>query len=227
MRFLLKTPALAAVVTGSIKLRLIKKAKTHGASLIELRLDTFDTRNVFKLRQEIASIKAQGLRVLLTVRSKKEGGKIAIAPKERLMLFTELITAVDMVDIELSSGLFAKEVIELARKKRKKTIVSFHNFKGTPSTARLEKVIKEAREIGADTVKIAAFATKKEDVRRLARTLLAHNDLIIIAMGAIGQSSRITFPLLGSLVTYGSISESTAPGQMPIKELNRLLTELS
>ncbi len=81
MRFLLKTPALAAVVTGSIKLRLIKKAKTQGASLIELRLDTFETRNVFKLRQEIAAIKAQGLRVLLTVRSKKEGGKITITSK--------------------------------------------------------------------------------------------------------------------------------------------------
>jgi len=227
MRFLLKIPALAAVITESIKPRLIKKAKTHGASLIEIRLDTFEKRNVFKLKQEIAAIKAQDLRVLLTVRSKKEGGKIAITPKERLMLFTELITAVDMVDIELSSGPFAKEIIELAHKKRKKTIVSFHNFKGTPSEARLEKVIKEAREIGADTVKIATFATKKEDVRRLARTLLAHNDLIIIAMGTIGQSSRITFPLLGSLVTYGSISESTAPGQMPIKELNRLLTELS
>ena len=226
MRFLLKTPAIAGVVTGSIKPRLIKKAKTHGASLIELRLDTFEKRDVIQLRKEIEAIKALGLRVLLTVRSKKEGGKLAITPKERLMLFAELTASVDIIDIELSSGQFAKDVIELAHKKRKKAIVSFHNFKTTPSEARLEKVIKEARAIGADTVKIAAFADKKEEVKRLARTLLAHNDLIVIAMGRVGKSSRVSFPLLGSLVTYGSISESTAPGQMPIKELNRLLTDL-
>ncbi|VAV82470.1 3-dehydroquinate dehydratase I [hydrothermal vent metagenome] len=226
MRFLLKTPAIAGVVTGSIKSRLIKKAKAQGASLIEIRLDTFDKRDVLQLRQEIEAVRALDLRVLLTIRSKKEGGKLTITPKERLTLFTELITAVDMVDIELSSGPFAKEIAALAHKKKKKTIVSFHNFKATPSEARLEKIIKEARTIGADIVKIAAFATKKEDVRRLARTLLAHNDLIVIAMGAVGQSSRVTFPLLGSLVTYGSISESTAPGQMPIKELSRLLAVL-
>jgi len=227
MRFLLKTPAIAAVVTGSIKPRLIKKAKAQGASLIEIRLDTFDKRDLAQLRQEIEAVKALDLRVLLTVRSKKEGGKLTITAKERGALFTGLVTAVDMVDIELSSGPFAKEIAALARKKRKKTIVSFHNFKVTPSEARLEKVIKEARTIGADIVKIAAFATGKEDVRRLARTLLAHNDVIIIAMGRIGQSSRVTFPLLGSLVTYGSIGEPTAPGQMPIKELSRVLALLS
>lgn len=234
MRTLLKPPAIAGVVTGSIRLRQIKRAKAQGASVIELRLDTFPAREPALIKHGISEIKALGLKVLLTVRSKKEGGKLTVLPTERLRLFSELTALVDIVDIELSSGPLAKEVIELAHKKRKKTIVSFHNFKTTPTEARLEKVIKDARAVGADIVKIAAFTTKKEDVRRLGRILLKHNDMIVIAMGRIGRSSRVTFPLLGSLITYGTIamtslipSETTAPGQLPVKELKKLIAQLS
>jgi 3-dehydroquinate dehydratase-1 len=214
-------------MTGSIRLRPVKRAQAHGASIIELRLDTFQTREAALIKQGIADIKALGLKVLLTIRSKKEGGKLVVSPSERLRLFSELTASVDVVDIELSSEPLAKKVVEIARKKKKKTIVSFHNFKTTPTEAKLEKVIKDARAIGADVVKIAAFATKKEDVRRLGRILLGHNDMIVIAMGGIGRSSRVTFPLLGSLITYGTINETTAPGQMPIKELNKFIAQLN
>lgn len=226
MRSTLKGPAIAGVVTGSIKIALVKRAKAQGAAIIEVRLDTFTDREPTLLKKGIADIKARGLKVLLTIRSKKEGGKLAVPPRERLDLFTELIPAVDMVDIELSSTALAKKVVALAHKKRKKAIVSFHNFKATPTDARLKKVVKDARAIGADIVKIAAFARKKEDVKTLARLLVTHSDMIIIAMGQLGRSSRVTFPLLGSAITYGTINESTAPGQMPIKELKKLLTQL-
>jgi len=192
-----------------------------------LEQPTFGKREPARLKAEIEAIKAMDLRVLLTIRNKKEGGKLAITPKERIALFSALMATVDMVDIELSSGALAKEVVALARKNKKKSIVSFHSFKSTPTGLRLEKVVKEARTIGADIVKIAAFAAKKEDVRRLARLLLAHNDMIVIAMGQTGRSTRVTFPLLGSLITYAGISGATAPGQIPIKDLNRLLTELN
>ena len=45
-------------------------------------------------------------------------------------------------------------------------------------------------------------------------------------MGSFGAPSRVVFPVLGSLITYGSVNGKSAPGQMPVKAIKAQLRAL-
>ena len=67
------------------------------------------------------------------------------------------------------------------------------------------------------------MAKDMNDMLRLAELTLKHKNLIIISMGELAKISRVFFPIMGSFITYGTVSESSAPGQMPLKILKREL----
>jgi 3-dehydroquinate dehydratase-1 len=125
----------------------------------------------------------------------------------------------DGIDIELSSKRILEKVIRAAKEKRKLVIVSYHNFKRTPQTEKLLKIINEARGAGADAIKLAAEVKGQDGLKRLSSLLTDHKDLIVIAMGAFGTPSRVFFPMLGSLITYAGISGANAPGQLSLGKL--------
>lgn len=216
------SPAAAGVIIGNINNRVVAKAVSQGADILEVRLDTFDDLTDAGVRKELKRLKEiTSLPVLLTLRSKKEGGSADISDKERLRIISAAIEYADIVDIELGARSILKSVIDLAHKNGKRAVVSYHNFKATPGLKALRDTIDRARSAGADLVKIAAFARKKEDVKRLAGLLTDSNDLVIIAMGPIGALSRVFFPVLGSRITYGSVTGKTAPGQISLKEIKK------
>lgn len=214
------SPMAAGVIADRVDSKALKRAIAEGADLLELRVDTFKDLDPEALEKDIRAVRGR-LPLLITVRSVKEGGVNRIPDKKRLEIFNALMPFADMVDIELSSGKILKNVIDSARRQGKKVIVSYHDFKSTPGLKILQDIIKKARNSGADFVKIAAFAKSREDVKRLARILTDHEGLIVIAMGEASKGSRVFFPMLGSLVTYGSITAATAPGQMTLKEIKR------
>lgn len=213
----------AGVIAGDIKKGTVKKAVSAGADLLEVRIDTFKNRGLEGLRGSIETLKSTELPIILTVRSHREGGADKIPDKKRVEIFDSLTPFADMVDIELSSGNIVKTVVNFARRDGKKVIISYHNFKTTPAVKKLQDIIKKSRAMGADIVKIATFASGVEDLKKLAEILCDSNDLIVIAMGPDGAASRVFFPFLGSLVTYGSITEKTAPGQLSLKFLKKEL----
>lgn len=225
-----RAPALAGVIVDSFHRGKIKKAVRDGADLVELRLDTFRKRNPAALVKTLRAFRGGGgdgggggVPLVLTIRSKAEGGRYTVKDSERLELFNALMPFVDGVDIELGSGKILKHVVSSAKRHKKKVIISYHNFKGTPPPATLRSTIERARRVGADIVKIAARAKTGAELKRLAGLLLRSNDLVVIAMGGYGTVSRVFFPVLGSLITYGSITRSAAPGQLPVRDIKRKL----
>ena len=224
-----KAPKVCGVITDRLTAEAVKKAKKAGADLVEVRVDTFKARDPKRLKKVFTEARLVGLPILLTIRSKEEGGRFKLDDKERLELFTALTPLVDAVDIELTSKRILTGVTAAAKKHRKKVIVSFHDFKGTPTTARIKAIIKNARKSGGDLAKVAFKARTVMDARRLALVLLEEDrgDLIAISMGEKGRSSRVTMPFMGSLLTYGALTRSTAPGQMKIDELRRLIDTIS
>ena len=223
-----KRPKIAAVVVGSAANAAIKKAVSEGAALIEARIDTFRSLDPAALAASLKEIKRSSrLPIILTVRSKKEGGLGDIPGEERLFLFNSLMKFADYVDIEASSSGIFKSVIKSAKKERKKVIVSYHNFKSTPGDKKLKKIIESALLSGADTVKVATFVNSPGDLGRLARLFSLSDRLIVIGMGPLGAASRVFFPMIGSLLTYGSTTGKTAPGQMSIRELKREFSRYS
>ncbi len=221
-------PRVAGVITGGVRQATIKRALKAGAGLLELRVDTFSHRSPSELIRHCERLKAvrgaRSIPVIITARSKAEGGLHRIPDTERLEIFKSLMEFADYVDIELSSRAILTDVVRAARKTKTKVIVSYHNFTSTPAPARLRSIIKRARAAGADIVKIAATARRPADIRTLAGVLIEDQKLIVIAMGALGASTRVFFPTLGSLVTYGSVTKATAPGQIPIADIKKQLT---
>lgn len=215
-----KTPLIAAVITGGVNAGAIRKAASLGAGLLELRVDSFTSIEPGRLLASFEKLKKiTELPILLTIRSAKEGGQAELPDRERVAMYGALIPFADLVDIELSSSGIRKNVVDSAKRAGKRVIVSHHDFESTPGDKKLSKIIESAREAGGDIVKIASMVKTRDDLKRLAGLLCSDDGLIVIGMGPLGKPSRVFFPMLGSLITYGSITGSTAPGQMSLKEM--------
>lgn len=219
-------PRVAGVIVGSLDRGTISRARSSGADLVELRLDTFKPAlrsDLGYVSRGIERLNSFGLPVILTIRSKKEGGGYEISDAERAGLFDALTARVQAVDIELGSKKLAREVAAGAKRRRKKVIISYHNFTSTPFAGVLKDKVEKARGLGADIVKIAAAARAGAELKRLAGLLVNDKGLIVIAMGEYGACSRVLFPALGSLITYGSLTTASAPGQPSVGELKKRL----
>ena len=134
----------AGVITGGVRQATIKRALKAGADLLELRVDTFANRTPRELIRHCERLKAvkgaRSIPVIITVRSKAEGGLHRIPDADRLEIFKALIPFADYVDIELSSAAILTDVVRSA--KRVKVIVSYHNFTSTPAPAKLRTIIR-------------------------------------------------------------------------------------
>ena len=219
------TPRIAAVILDGEDKKAIAAAKRDGADLLELRIDCFKRQDTDYIRKIIKDVRTEKLPVIATIRSEAESGRRNLKNAERLRIFKAIMPLVDAVDIELSSKRILKDVIKEAHRFKKRAIVSYHDFRNTPAEGQLNAIIKNSRNAGGDIVKIATFAKDKRDIIRLATLTASHGNIIIIAMGRLGIVSRLFFPMLGSLLTYCSVTKSSAPGQIRLKTTAKLLKE--
>ncbi|MCH9609326.1 MAG: Shikimate dehydrogenase (NADP(+)) [Chlamydiales bacterium] len=99
-----------------------------------------------------------------------------------------------------------------------KRICSFHDFEKTPDD--LDAIYEQMREKRADYYKVATFANTTLDALRMLN-FIRRTNVIGVAMGELGQITRILAPILGSPWTYAptSLDQKTAKGQMSIAEL--------
>jgi len=201
-------------------------------SLVEQGLDVAELRVDHFARVDAAALLARfdvfaGVPRLATIRSAAEGGGWKGSEADRLALFRALLPRVDAVDVEIASEI-ARDVVRDAQCAGKLAIASFHDFAKTPSAGALADVIARGRALGADVVKIATAVADREDLRSLARLLVDPPDigLIAIGMGDAAIATRVLFPALGSLLTYAHAGIVTAPGQIPLIEMQQLLRRL-
>ena len=78
-------------------------------------------------------------------------------------------------------------------------------------------------------MKLAVTACGSGDVERTLDLLRAQRPkgLIVIAMGEHGASSRVFFPLFGSLLTFGFARQANAPGQLSVEAVFEELSRYS
>ncbi len=192
--------------------------------IIELRLDTLKTPAA-DLRQALTG---NTIPVLLTARHPSEGGQGTEDAAGRMALIEPLLDLAALVDVELRSALEMKPIIEKAHARSVQVIGSFHDFQATPGDEILRGAISFAQPAGLDGVKLATFINTPADLTRLIQiTSKTHRlRLSCMGMGPWGRISRLVLAKCGSLLNYGSIGESNAPGQWPAARLKELLAEL-
>ena len=203
-----------------------QKAKQLGADAIEYRIDGFKNKDLNHCREVIQYGNTLGLKGILTVRAKWEGGIDEIP--NRLPYFKELTPLVDFVDVELrAEDEEFQEVKKIVKCHDKKLIVSYHDFEKTPPVEEIEEIFNRMVEKGADVAKVAFKAETYEDVSRILCTAAKQPiPTVAIAMGEVGKISRVAGIVFNSIITYCALEKAFAPGQLTVEQMKRLLDEL-
>jgi 3-dehydroquinate dehydratase-1 len=214
-------PRVIAPFTDRTKLSTLRSAVKRGLSLLEARIDLFDSVEPDHVVATLEAARAVAP-VLATVRSNAEGGQWAKSERERLALYRAIAKHADALDVELDAKI-RREVVELAKRANVTVVLSHHDFKTTRGAAHLDDIVVRAEEAGADVIKIATYVRLESHVYALARLLLRHRKrpLVVIGMGPKGAVTRIELPVMGSLFTFASLEKTTAPGQLGLGETLR------
>ena len=177
------------------------------------------------LRQALTG---NSLPILLTARHPAEGGQGSEDAAGRMALIEPMLDLAALVDIELRSAMEMKPIVDKAHARSIQVIGSFHDFQATPGDEVLRGAISFAQPAGLDGVKLATFINTPADLTRLIQiTSEAHRlRLSCMGMGPWGRISRLVLAKCGSLLNYGYIGKSNAPGQWPAARLKELLAEL-
>ncbi|QQK78046.1 type I 3-dehydroquinate dehydratase [Salicibibacter cibarius] len=211
-----------------------KQLNEKPVDLFEWRVDYFENIRDVDLIVDIAKEMHQETKrpLLFTKRSEEEGGQaVSFKENEVVQLYESVIesNAVHGVDIELRQPeKNTLHLIDQARNQEIDVILSYHNFTETPSAQQLEEKICEAVELGADVAKIAVMPQSKTDVitllqvtEKMSRTISI--PLISMAMGTNGIMTRLAGGVFGSALTFASGAQSSAPGQVPVEDVEQVL----
>lgn len=198
--------------------------RLSACDVIELRLDTLK----LPATEVRAALSGNSVPVLLTARHPAEGGQGSEDAAGRMALLEPLLDLAALVDIELRSAMDMRSLVQKAQGMGVRVIGSFHDFQATPGEEVLRGAINFAQPAGLDAVKLATFLNGPADLNRLI-TLTSETHrlrLSAMGMGPLGRVSRLVLAKCGSLLNYGYLGESNAPGQWPAPRLKELLAEL-
>ena len=196
----------------------------EGCDLLELRLDSID------LAPEESRPLAQRLLLplLITARHPEEGGAYNLDANERAALLDAHLDLAVLMDVELRSALELQATITKAKSRAVGVIGSFHDFNATPGDEVLRGAADFALQFKLDAVKVATTLQTPADLARLIQLVAAEKRLAVsvMGMGNLGRASRLVLAKCGSLLNYGYVGESNAPGQWEASELKKLLNAL-
>lgn len=226
----IKTPAVCASVvaqTSSEARSLAESAIAKGADLIEIRLD------MLKLAPDWEELAKINVPVILTNRSRKEGGKFAGDEEGRIAWLLQGIERMNAcVDIEFSTAKkLLQRVVESAKSKECGVIISHHDFRGTPKPESLLKIATKMERTGADAVKIVTMCRSWKDVENLMNFAVEtirriSKPVITFGMGKEGLITRYLSLVVGNPVIYAAAGQAAAPGQPDLETVISFLKEV-
>ncbi len=222
-------PRIVAVVAAPDVEATARKAGAQGADLIEVRLDRDPRLDPERAHAAVVAAKAAaGLPVIATIRLAAELGEWSGSEAARLAIFEAVAHDADLLDVELAAREIRERVVELCARAGKLSIASCHDLQGTPPAATMTALAAEAVvALGADVFKICPTPRGPVDVARLLSFVQSFRDryeraqIVGMALGAEGSTSRIMGPVFGSCMTYGFVEGDApaAPGQLSIRAL--------
>lgn len=203
--------------------------------MVEWRADWYDrvsdadmvVETLSRLRDTLGN-----LPLLFTYRTAKEGGARSISEKEYETLSLAVIRSkqADLVDVEAFMGeTVVKNLIQEAREAGVKVILSNHDFIKTPEKEEIIEKLIYMQELGADIAKIAVMPQSRGDVLTLMAATSEMKEkhakipIVTMSMAQEGIISRLSGEIFGSAMTFGAAKKASAPGQISVEDLSRIL----
>jgi len=190
--------------------------------LFELRLDCL-AGIVDQLENKLPRLRAP---LLITARHPQEGGANNLSLRKRHDLLTRFLPHAAYVDIELRSASALRSLLILAKQKKVRRIISFHNFKSTPPPRVLVAKARAAKACGANIFKVATRTDTPIELTRLLDFVTKKSvNLSVAAMGIgkLGTISRVLLARAGSALVYASVAaRPDIEGQLSLEQLRSL-----
>lgn len=215
-------------------LRETRRLEEAHTEMIEWRVDAFENvespNAIREILNEMKHIIRESI-LVYTFRSKNQGGCKALSAADIYDIHQVAAESdvVDFIDVEYFEAKNPQKEIAMLREMGAYVIASHHDFEQTPDTEVIRMLLEQIRESGADVVKLAVMPQNMWDVLHLLeetnRFHENHPDypLITMSMGAKGGISRVAGEFFGSCVTFGAGGQASAPGQLPVKQLEEIL----
>lgn len=232
-------PKICVPIVSSLRDSIMKEAaliKTLPVEMAEWRVDYYAG-----YEKELSGIIPELKRVLgdkeliVTLRTQYEGGEKNGSRFDYFSLLENVLEQgmADYVDVEIerdperTAGLLG-----IYKDSKTKTIGSYHNFAKTPSEEFIAGQLKKAKALGCTAGKAACMPQKEEDVDRLLAAAAKMKEcepdypIIVMSMGALGERSRLYGGLYGSEVSFGCVSQTSAPGQLYYEDMLKVYDNL-
>ncbi|MFX0032968.1 MAG: type I 3-dehydroquinate dehydratase [Candidatus Hodarchaeota archaeon] len=226
---------------------LVDKALTFNPAFIEFRFDYINKLEYLteKFVRQIKDLIENQAYCIFTLRHDSEGGRNKIEKSHRIEKLEVLIgSQPDFLDIEMNSDLDTLRcIINLSYMKKVNLIFSYHNLEETPDYEIVKEIILRFEEtviknrmnefdiLGKSVYKLIFTAQNFEDnitPLKLCQDLSRNNKKVIsFCMDYLGILSRLMCVKLGSFLTYATLEEQTAPGQIYVKTMQELYELIS
>lgn len=234
------SPKICVPVVAADRENIWKKAEEISllpADIVEWRADFYE--DIFTpgaMQETLRGIKERlkGKALLFTFRTKEEGGSRSVSRDTYHQLNeSAAFEGAELVDVEA----FLEEERTADKIRRLKeagchVIASSHDFDRTPPVKEMVRRLLRMEELGADAAKLAVMPVERQDVLELLRATMMADELLSIpvvtmSMGKLGTVSRICGSLTGSAMTFASVGEVSAPGQIPLGRMQEALELLA
>jgi 3-dehydroquinate dehydratase-1 len=214
-------PQLVGVIASPVDLKRALRIRTP-PDLFELRLD-----RLARVADQVENVLPK-LRIplIITARHPYEGGAGKLRLRHRRDLLARFLNHAVYLDVELRSARALQSLLMSAKNKRVGRIISFHNFKSTPSTRILATKAREAKSYGADVFKVATRTDTPMELERLVEFTTSNRldvALAVMGIGKLGAISRVLLGRAGSSLIYASIGQTAdVEGQLSLEQLRAL-----
>lgn len=219
----------------------VQEAVQAKVDLIELRPDMWmkDSHiseeeyipTIVKLVEEVHS-RYEKMPMLFTWRTLVEGGETPLSSENYHNLLQAIAdqNLVDVVDVELFAYTDTiGQIIKEAHYQGIQMVMSYHNFQSTPDVETLHGYAERMISAGAAVIKFALMPTTSDDVlsvleftKELAQRY-PQLPRITMSMGQLGKMTRTCGNVFGNCLTFGTLGNISAPGQVEVDILKQLV----
>ena len=219
----------------------VQEAAQAKVDLIELRPDMWMKGSSISEEEYIPTIvnlveevhsKYEKMPMLFAWRTLAEGGETSLSNENYGNLLQAIVdqNVVDAVDVELFAYTDTiGQIIKEAHHQGLQTVMSYHNFLSTPKVKRLHIYAERMISAGAAVIKFALMPTTNEDVLSVLQFTKELTERypqlprITMSMGKLGQMTRTCGHVFGNCLTFGTLGQASAPGQVEVAVLKQLV----
>ena len=230
-------PKICVPIVGKTRDEILETAKeilNSPADLVEWRADwfesVFDIEEVKGVLADLRTILGE-LPMLFTFRTKAEGGEEEITYKQYSKLLKKVADTglTDLIDVEVFIDDSVAELVAQLKEAGVKIVGSNHDFAKTPDKDEVVRRLCYMQNLGVDIPKIAVMPQNKRDVLTLLTATeemaseYANCPIVTMSMSGMGAISRVSGETFGSAITFGALKKASAPGQIQVEDLKKML----